>query len=262
MIPTKTIYIMHGRYQVQIDKKFQEEKISKLTYDYIQYLFKMIKSGNENITDNDRSLLFSALLTKYFTNIVLPDNYLEMIPTINTLISTGSLARISRQFPEEEIANVLTHIQDGINQVQNYYYNEQKRLQEQTRLIHVLDGEYEVRVDKFIGSDKLNGLLIDYYTFLKRKKAKGVKPSIEECRSLVNSLAIKWFTNIKTPSGFSKLLSMAKRMSKIGILDEIIKELNPDQFKIVLDNTIRNYELEDTQILLNYALSQRKKKAG
>lgn len=93
-------------YTVDINKYFKTSEVQKLIVDYISFKEELPNLVSELELIKDTTYLYYALLVKYFTNIPLSDDLLELISGVETLIDLEVFDRIVGALPKEEIERV------------------------------------------------------------------------------------------------------------------------------------------------------------
>lgn len=92
--------IKDGKYEVTVNKYFKKSLIPKLVGDFMTITTQLKENGLE---DMDTKFLFPILLIKHYTNVLLPQDSLELIAYINELINIEVLDDIIMALPGEEV---------------------------------------------------------------------------------------------------------------------------------------------------------------
>jgi hypothetical protein len=93
-------------YSVEINKYFKTSEVQKLIVDYLSFKEELPNLVSDLELVKDNTYLYYALLVKYFTNVPLSDDLLELISGVETLIDIEVFDHIVGAFPKEEIERV------------------------------------------------------------------------------------------------------------------------------------------------------------
>jgi len=101
--------------QLKIDQEFTQKKIDNMADDFIKYVIEISKWGT-NLDENAISYLIQILLLKYFTNITLSDDLIDIITTLKPI--EGEIGSIMKQFSEAELIKAINKIKSTSDDVE------------------------------------------------------------------------------------------------------------------------------------------------
>jgi len=97
-------------YTIEVNKYFKKTDIQKLIVDYLSFKEELPNMVSDLELIKDTAFIFPALLVKYFTNVPLSDNLMELISGTETLIDIEVFDHIVGSLPQEEVERVNTLI--------------------------------------------------------------------------------------------------------------------------------------------------------
>ena len=97
-------------YRIEVNKYFKKTDIQKLIVDYLSFKEELPNMVSDLELIKDTAFIFPALLVKYFTNVPLSDNLMELISGTETLIDIEVFDHIVGSLPQEEVERVNTLI--------------------------------------------------------------------------------------------------------------------------------------------------------
>ena len=97
-------------YTIEINKYFKKTDVQKLIVDYLSFKEELPNIVSDLELIKDTAFIFPALLVKYFTNVPLSDNLMELISGTETLIDIEVFDHIVGALPQEEVERVNTLI--------------------------------------------------------------------------------------------------------------------------------------------------------
>lgn len=93
-------------YDVEIYKHFKKMDVQKLVVEYSIHKEELPSIVSDLELIKNSTFLFPALLVKFFTNVPIPDDLVELISTIEVLVNLEVLDQIIGALPQEEIERV------------------------------------------------------------------------------------------------------------------------------------------------------------
>ena len=93
-------------YTIEVNKYFKKTDIQKLIVDYLSFKEELPNMVSDLELIKDTAFIFPALLVKYFTNVPLSDNLMELISGTETLIDIEVFDHIVGSLPQEEVERV------------------------------------------------------------------------------------------------------------------------------------------------------------
>ena len=97
-------------YTIEINKYFKKTDVQKLIVDYLSFKEELPNIVSDLELIKDTAFIFPALLVKYFTNVPLSDNLMELISGTETLMNIEVFDHIVGSLPQEEVERVNTLI--------------------------------------------------------------------------------------------------------------------------------------------------------
>jgi len=97
-------------YTIEINKYFKKTDVQKMIVDYFSFKEELKTIVIDLELVRNTAFLFPALLVKYFSNVPLSDDLVELISGIETLMDIEVFDHIVGALPQEEIERVNTLI--------------------------------------------------------------------------------------------------------------------------------------------------------
>ena len=97
-------------YIIEINKYFKKTEIQKMIVDYFSFKEELETIVTDLELVRNTTFLFPSLLVKYFSNVPLSDNLVELISGAETLIDIEVFDHIVGALPQEEVERVNSMI--------------------------------------------------------------------------------------------------------------------------------------------------------
>lgn len=97
-------------YTIEINKYFKKTEIQKMIVDYFSFKEELATIVQDLELVRNTAFLFPALLVKYFSNVPLSDNLIELISGTETLIDIEIFDYIVGALPQQEVERVNSMI--------------------------------------------------------------------------------------------------------------------------------------------------------
>lgn len=103
-------------YKLTHDVKFRQTKRSKLLADMLMFF----QQASKDVSILDMATPYTAtLILKHFTSIEVPDDIVEAMATMQTLIDLDIINQVLPQLPEDELVSVYELITNTVNNLAN-----------------------------------------------------------------------------------------------------------------------------------------------
>jgi len=99
-----------GSYTIEINKYFKKTEIQKMIVDYFSFKEELKTIVTDLELVRNTAFLFPALLVKYFSNVPLSDDIVELISGTETLMDIEVFDHIVGALPQEEVERVNSMI--------------------------------------------------------------------------------------------------------------------------------------------------------
>jgi len=97
-------------YTIEINKYFKKTEIQKMIVDYFSFKEELKAIVTDLELVRNTAFLFPALLVKYFSNVPLSDDLVELISGTETLMDIEVFDHIVGSLPQEEVERVNSMI--------------------------------------------------------------------------------------------------------------------------------------------------------
>lgn len=115
-------------------------------------------------------------------------------------------------------------------------------------VIKVLEGKYEVSINKHFKISDIQKLLIDYQEYIEQMRQKDISvDNMQSIAFLLPALLIKYFTDINIPDEIDKMILVVEKLIDLGVFEEIINEMPGKEIEKI-NNILKNIENNGSKI--------------